>query len=96
FCGPGPGSVGMSNQTIPVLPDSSVEWGRTERYDDSAHDYTVLYNWFLYKWGLTPGSTTNMLNVCNQLEFFNGCMASDRGCFAVQNLVGGTDLNNAR
>ncbi|ETN82925.1 hypothetical protein NECAME_19679, partial [Necator americanus] len=25
-------------------------------------DYTVLYNWFLYKWGLTPGSTTNMLN----------------------------------
>ncbi|RCN48348.1 hypothetical protein ANCCAN_05637 [Ancylostoma caninum] len=58
-------------------------------------DYTVLYNWFLYKWGLTPGTTTNMLNVCNQLEFFNGCMASDRGCFAVQNLIGATDLNNA-
>ncbi|KIH48061.1 hypothetical protein ANCDUO_21873, partial [Ancylostoma duodenale] len=57
-------------------------------------DYTVLYNWFLYKWGLAPGTTTNMLNVCNQLEFFNGCMASDRGCFAVQNLIGGTDLNN--
>ncbi|VDO88311.1 unnamed protein product [Heligmosomoides polygyrus] len=57
-------------------------------------DYTVLYNWFLYKWGLTPGSTTNMLNVCNSLEAFNGCMASDKGCFQVQNLLLNTDLNN--
>nr|CDJ89027.1 Protein of unknown function DUF1261 domain containing protein [Haemonchus contortus] len=58
-------------------------------------DYTVLYNWFLYKWGLTPGNTTNILNVCNQLEFFNGCMGNDRGCFQIQNLLLGTDLNNA-
>ncbi|PIO64562.1 hypothetical protein TELCIR_13807 [Teladorsagia circumcincta] len=57
-------------------------------------DYTVLYNWFLYKWGLTPGNSTNMLNVCNQLEFFNGCMGNDRGCFQIQNLLLGTDLNN--
>ncbi|KAK6012626.1 hypothetical protein OSTOST_22201 [Ostertagia ostertagi] len=51
--------------------------------------------WFLYKWGLTPGNTTNMLNVCNQLEFFNGCMGNDRGCFQIQNLLLQTDLNNA-
>ncbi|KAK6037111.1 hypothetical protein COOONC_25384, partial [Cooperia oncophora] len=57
-------------------------------------DYTVLYNWFLYKWGLTPGDTTNMLNVCNQLEFFNGCMGNDRGCFQIQELIKGTDMNN--
>ncbi|VDM78564.1 unnamed protein product [Strongylus vulgaris] len=58
-------------------------------------DYTVLYNWFLYKWGITPGNTTNMLNVCNSLEFFNGCMSNDKGCFQVQNLMAQTDINNA-
>ncbi|KHJ97930.1 hypothetical protein OESDEN_02086 [Oesophagostomum dentatum] len=58
-------------------------------------DYTVMYNWFLYKWGLTPGSTTNMLNVCNSLEIFNGCMANDKGCFMVKNLMAQSDLNTA-
>ncbi|WKY08553.1 hypothetical protein Q1695_007795 [Nippostrongylus brasiliensis] len=58
-------------------------------------DYTVMYNWFLYKWGLTPGNTTNILNVCNSLEGFNGCMANDRGCTTVKALANSTDLNNA-
>ncbi|VDL61870.1 unnamed protein product, partial [Nippostrongylus brasiliensis] len=34
-------------------------------------DYTVMYNWFLYKWGLTPGNTTNILNVCNRLALLH-------------------------
>lgn len=30
----------------------------------------------------------------SSLEAFNGCMASDKGCFQVQNLLLNTDLNN--
>uniref|UniRef100_A0A1I7WCV0 Hce2 domain-containing protein n=1 Tax=Heterorhabditis bacteriophora TaxID=37862 RepID=A0A1I7WCV0_HETBA len=58
-------------------------------------DYTLMYDWFLYQWGLNPGNISGMLRVCNGLEQFNGCIAGNKACLDVQNLVENTDINNA-
>ncbi|CAB3406204.1 unnamed protein product [Caenorhabditis bovis] len=58
-------------------------------------DYTIMYNYFLYMWGKTPGSTVDMLTVCNGLETFNLCMHGNKGCLDVSNLIKKTDINDA-
>ncbi|CAI2352372.1 unnamed protein product [Caenorhabditis sp. 36 PRJEB53466] len=58
-------------------------------------DYTIMYNYFLYMFGRTPGSTADMVTVCNSLETFNLCMHGNRGCLDIFNLIKKTDINNA-
>uniref|UniRef100_A0A8R1HJJ1 DUF19 domain-containing protein n=1 Tax=Caenorhabditis japonica TaxID=281687 RepID=A0A8R1HJJ1_CAEJA len=58
-------------------------------------DYTIMYNYFLYMFGKTPGSAADMVTVCNSLETFNLCMHGNRGCLDIFNLIKKTDINNA-
>ncbi|CAD6191362.1 unnamed protein product [Caenorhabditis auriculariae] len=58
-------------------------------------DYTIMYNYFLYMYGRNPGTTADMVQVCNALETFNACMYGNRGCLDISNLLKKTDLINA-
>ncbi|CAJ0564060.1 unnamed protein product, partial [Mesorhabditis spiculigera] len=52
-------------------------------------DYTIFNYFLLDQWGQNPGSTQNILNVCNALDTFYG-MLYPKGnyfCFSLQNLL---------
>ncbi|CAI5448777.1 unnamed protein product [Caenorhabditis angaria] len=58
-------------------------------------DYTIMYNYFLWMTGKNPGTTQDMLTVCNGLETFNLCNHGNQGCLDISNLIQKTDINNA-
>ncbi|CAI4229549.1 unnamed protein product [Auanema sp. JU1783] len=58
-------------------------------------NYTILYNYYLTKIGLNPGSTDDILNGCNGLESFNLCMMNNPDCLGLSFLLTQTDIQNA-